>query len=554
MKSLLLTIGLLTITLLSYSQNIYQIRADSVRIYNDCDTAEFILENHTQMVPGYLYNKGRGRTEFRRMRFIDLGLGIIAIGDQDTLNLGNSSLGDQFIRNQFSTAQLADYWIKGRGRVDSTFTLGKYKNNAAEDSVLTTDVNGNLKLKYAGETSVNIYNSDGSLTSNRTLTGNNYTLTLTGIGNYNIESSYQYQLAQSAGAPEYSSLQLLPGIASLQTGSNLIPEARIDMQKADSSITFQVAAPGYPISTPTMKYKNGFLFIDKYKNNETEDSVLTTDANGMLKLKYLGSDFYTADGTLTSDRYVNGDSHAIEFNTGTGFFASGQYQGKEYGIGTYERPTQNNGVRVTWGYNEMQVNETAIRFAVSDLYPGIYQFVIQSYGTETGRAQIDAAKIGYQTGAWYNTNPTVPLDVYKAPNNGYTAAMRIVDGNEGAGKVLTSDANGYATWQTPASTMSAASSGTMSITSVSSSTTLDDSQYTILANNTSAITVTLPAAASNTGRIYFIKKVSSNSSSVTVATSGADTIDGTSSYAISTYNKSIQVQSDGNAWYILTAL
>jgi len=149
MKSLLLTIGLLTFTLLSYSQNIYQIRADSVRIYNDCDTAEFILENHTQMVPGYLYNKGRGRTEFRRMRFIDLGLGLIAIGDQDTLNFGNA-LGNSFIKNQFSTAQIADYWIKGRGRIDSTFTLSKYKNNATEDSVLTTDVNGNIKLKLAG--------------------------------------------------------------------------------------------------------------------------------------------------------------------------------------------------------------------------------------------------------------------------------------------------------------------------------------------------------------------------------------------------------------------
>jgi len=48
------------------AQYVYTIKADSVKITNSCDTAELILENHTQTVPGFLYNKGRGRTEFRR--------------------------------------------------------------------------------------------------------------------------------------------------------------------------------------------------------------------------------------------------------------------------------------------------------------------------------------------------------------------------------------------------------------------------------------------------------------------------------------------------------
>src|SRR5207302_1476739 len=42
------------------------IKADSVKITNSCDTAELIIENHTQNVPGFLFNKGKGRTEFRR--------------------------------------------------------------------------------------------------------------------------------------------------------------------------------------------------------------------------------------------------------------------------------------------------------------------------------------------------------------------------------------------------------------------------------------------------------------------------------------------------------
>ena len=48
-----------------FAQYVYTINADSVKITNHCDTAELIIENHTQNVPGFLYNKGRGRTEFR---------------------------------------------------------------------------------------------------------------------------------------------------------------------------------------------------------------------------------------------------------------------------------------------------------------------------------------------------------------------------------------------------------------------------------------------------------------------------------------------------------
>ena len=48
------------------AQYVYTINADSVKITNHCDTAELIIENHTQNVPGFLYNKGRGRTEFRK--------------------------------------------------------------------------------------------------------------------------------------------------------------------------------------------------------------------------------------------------------------------------------------------------------------------------------------------------------------------------------------------------------------------------------------------------------------------------------------------------------
>src|SRR3954465_7464696 len=66
MKRILFLLALLCLEKGLHAQYIYTIKADSVKITNNCDTAELILENHTQTVPGFLYNKGRGRTEFRR--------------------------------------------------------------------------------------------------------------------------------------------------------------------------------------------------------------------------------------------------------------------------------------------------------------------------------------------------------------------------------------------------------------------------------------------------------------------------------------------------------
>jgi hypothetical protein len=70
----------------SAQQKTYQIKADTVRIFNSCDTAELVLENRTRSVlNGVLTNKGNGVTEFRKV--------VIKLNDSmyvfsgDTLNL-----------------------------------------------------------------------------------------------------------------------------------------------------------------------------------------------------------------------------------------------------------------------------------------------------------------------------------------------------------------------------------------------------------------------------------------------------------------------------------
>ncbi|WP_242696404.1 hypothetical protein [Longitalea luteola] len=70
MKRILFVLALLCLekTLHAQTPYIYTIKADSVKITNTCDTAELIIENHTQNVPGFLFNKGRGRSEFSNRR------------------------------------------------------------------------------------------------------------------------------------------------------------------------------------------------------------------------------------------------------------------------------------------------------------------------------------------------------------------------------------------------------------------------------------------------------------------------------------------------------
>ena len=96
-----------------FSQYVYTINADSVKITNHCDTAELIIENHTQNVPGFLFNKGRGRTEFRRGLFtIDDTLYLIGA---DTLNL-TKALNGLYANN-------------GLQKIDNTIQFGNDDNS-----------------------------------------------------------------------------------------------------------------------------------------------------------------------------------------------------------------------------------------------------------------------------------------------------------------------------------------------------------------------------------------------------------------------------------------
>jgi hypothetical protein len=78
---------LLAVAAASAQKKVYAISADSVLITSDCGSAELIIENNTSNVNGYLHNKGKGRTEFSRLRLVAVGDSALAIPGQDTLLL-----------------------------------------------------------------------------------------------------------------------------------------------------------------------------------------------------------------------------------------------------------------------------------------------------------------------------------------------------------------------------------------------------------------------------------------------------------------------------------
>jgi hypothetical protein len=110
--------------------------------------------------------------------------------------------------------------------------------------------------------------------------------------------------------------------------------------------------------------------------------------------------------------------------------------------------TANNNVAAGYdaGFNQTSGDKNIVIGANQDLasLTGSNQLNIGGaiFGTGLiGNQAVPAGNIGIGT-----TAPGARLEV----NNGSTAgAVKIVDGTQGAGKVLTSDANGLATWQTP---------------------------------------------------------------------------------------------------------
>jgi hypothetical protein len=101
------------------------------------------------------------------------------------------------------------------------------------------------------------------------------------------------------------------------------------------------------------------------------------------------------------------------------------------------------------------------------------------------------------------------------------------------------------------STLQVNGSQALSITTKTANYTATASDYTIVCNNAGTITITLPAAAGCSGRVYVVKKISAALNNVTVDGNAAETIDGAATRVLTTQYESVMIQSNGTSWFIL---
>ncbi|MES1250095.1 MAG: hypothetical protein ABUL46_05390, partial [Chitinophaga rupis] len=112
MKLLLSLLLLIGFSLAGFTQEkyVYKILADSVKITN-CDSAELIIENHTQAVPGFLFNTGNGRTIFKKaVQKINDSLFLIGA---DTLNIRQAPSPLKWYQESATPAGLNNYTVTG---------------------------------------------------------------------------------------------------------------------------------------------------------------------------------------------------------------------------------------------------------------------------------------------------------------------------------------------------------------------------------------------------------------------------------------------------------
>lgn len=103
----------------------------------------------------------------------------------------------------------------------------------------------------------------------------------------------------------------------------------------------------------------------------------------------------------------------------------------------------------------------------------------------------------------------------------------------------------------PESTLHVEGSLSVKVTSTSASVAAGDEGVLLVDASGGARTITLPAAASSTSRVYHIKKTDSSSNAVTIDGNAAETIDGSTTQDINLPNESLTIACDGSNWSIV---
>ena len=102
----------------------------------------------------------------------------------------------------------------------------------------------------------------------------------------------------------------------------------------------------------------------------------------------------------------------------------------------------------------------------------------------------------------------------------------------------------------PASNLDIQGSLGYKVNTITVATTLNQTHNVVLCN-TGPYTVTLPAAGSNTGKVYYIKNIDAEGDDITIDGNASETIDGGLTFLLDPYKHAVRIVSDGASWHVL---
>ena len=355
------------------------------------------------------------------------------------------------------------------------------------------------------------------------------------VGNYySLGSIGHYWGRLSTGNPINTDIALTDGMAMklnssgelLLTNSDAFDAGAYKLQVSGAShFTSTINAPFYAGS-------NALLYVDG-SGNLNNGSTLTY--NNRLSIGGTGSLVYPPTYGISSLATAAGSSNGASFtNTST----------TGYNIFLFGQNTSNYGAMAYWNsaYSGNYAG-TSVPFATStQIQSGSAnnQNLILSSNTVLHNVGVTSTNAGFRSDANglrigrnsnLHTSNTVQLEV--------EGTLKFNTGNQGAGKLLQSDASGNADWVIPGGTIS----------NKSANYTITSADNTIN-TTTSAIVITLPTAVGINGQEFTI--INSSSGNITIATTSSQLIGNfttSTTYTLAS-DKSITVKSDNSNYKI----
>lgn len=302
------------------------------------------------------------------------------------------------------------------------------------------------------------------------------------------------------------------------------------------------------------------------------------DPNNKISTQSLADQFFTVYRNGTGGAVVSALTDTIEttkYDNGTGTLAT--LGNNKWGIRwiTYIPPA--NLTRVAYGQVEYATMEAAIAGLITEA-PVLTASNITSQGTQVRGAIIfkkgatdlsNPAQAVFRNGGTFGmlTNSGVSATALQNIQGVYDASVSpelVTDTTRGAftvkrGSAADTDAIYEGLNSAGTVNFSVTGEGVAKATGVKFNTVLKTTTYAILSSDYTVrcdatggiFNVTLPDATLYTGQVFIIKKIDAVANTVTVNTTSSQTIDGATTYSLSTQYQTVRVQSNGANWNII---